>query len=176
MSVDGVCLTVEALSETEMGFALGPETLKITGWSAELIKNKRFNLERALSFHQALGGHLVTGHVDGVAKVTHYQKEGGSVLLSVEAPRGFESFFWKKGFIALNGVSLTINGACRRILDFCLIPKTLEKTNLRFLKEGDLMNFETDYLTRPLVHGLDSLLRAVHSASAEAVKKQGAKK
>ncbi|MCY4512260.1 MAG: riboflavin synthase [Bdellovibrionales bacterium] len=155
--VDGVCLTVEKLSGKEMIFALGPETLKITQWKKKDLKNKIFNLEKALTFHQTLGGHLVTGHVDQVARVSEYHKEGMSVLLNVELPKGFEKFFWKKGYITLNGVSLTVNTISQQILSVCLIPKTLEKTNLSDLKVGDQVNFEVDYFARFFVHGFEHL-------------------
>ena len=153
--VDGVCLTVESLSKNEMIFALGPETLKITGWQKKNFENKNFNLEKALTFNQALGGHLVTGHVDHVAKVLESYQEGETAFLKIELPAGYEKFFWKKGYITLNGVSLTINEATKGTLNFCLIPKTLEKTNLSTLKAGDKVNFEVDYFARFFVHGLE---------------------
>lgn len=155
--VDGVCLTVESLSKNEMIFTLGPETLKITGWQQKDFENKKFNLEKSITFNQALGGHLVTGHVDHVAKVLESYREGETVFLKVELPAGYEKFFWKKGYIALNGVSLTVNEVTQRILNFCLIPKTLEKTNLSNLKKGDKVNFEVDYFARFFVHGFEHL-------------------
>lgn len=155
--VDGVCLTVESLNEKEMTFALGPETLKITGWDKNTFQNKKFNLEKAMCFGQPVGGHFVTGHVDGVGKISECSKEGESTLLTVDFPEEFKSFFWRKGYIALNGVSLTINEVVGHSVKFCLIPKTLEKTNLLALKIGDKVNFEVDYFSRFFVHGFKYL-------------------
>ena len=158
MAVDGVCLTAESLSQGRMTFALGPETLKITGWNKETFqRGKRFNLEKSLTLNQALGGHFVTGHTDGRARVSEYQKEGESVFLTLELAKGFESFFQKKGYIALNGVSLTVNEAEGDHLKLCLVPKTLQKTNLSDLKVGDLANFEVDYFARFFVQGFKQL-------------------
>lgn len=163
--VDGVCLTVEKLSGDEMTFALGPETLKVTQWTQKKLQNKKFNLEKALTFHQALGGHFVTGHVDQVAGVSEYRREGEVVFLSVELPKGFENFFWKKGYITLNGVSLTVNKITNQSVSVCLIPKTLEKTNLSYLKIGDQINFEVDYFSRFFAHGFKYLKERLQGRS-----------
>lgn len=154
--LDGVCLTVESLSEEEMTFALGPETLQITKWNKTIFQNKQFNMEMAMNFGQAVGGHFVTGHVDGVGKVFKCHNEGESVLLGVELPKEFKNFFWRKGYITLNGVSLTINEVAEQDVNLCLIPKTLEKTNLSDLRIGDRVNFEVDYFARFFVHGFES--------------------
>ena len=151
--VDGVCLTLETFDREKMIFILGPETLKITGWTSEKLKNKLFNLEKAILLQDAVGGHLLTGHVDGLASLEEVTKQGDSVTAQVKIPKGFKNFFWKKGFIALNGVSLTVNKAKNRILEIGLIPKTLKLTNLSHIKKGDLLNFEVDYMSRCFVQG-----------------------
>ena len=158
VAVDGVCLTVEDISKGCMTFALGPETLKITGWNQDIFHSeKKFNLEKSLTLNQAIGGHFVTGHADGRAGVSEYRKEGESVFLTIELAKGFEGFFWKKGYITLNGVSLTINETEGGRLKLCLVPKTLQKTNLSDLKVGDFANFEVDYFARFFVHGFQQL-------------------
>ena len=144
-----------------MTFALGPETLKITKWNKKNLRDKNFNLEKALTFNQAVGGHFVTGHVDSVAKVLEYRKEGETAFLKVKLPPGFEKFFRKKGYIALNGVSLTVNEVADGNLNFCLIPKTLEKTNLPHLKTGDKVNFEVDYFARLFAQGFEHLKETI---------------
>lgn len=155
---DGVCLTLEKFDKNKMSFSLAPETLKITGWNLKNLKNKVFNLERSITLQSAIGGHLVSGHVDGKALVKKIQKKGGSRILQIEIPKEFQDFFWKKGFVALNGVSLTINQSQARTLELCLIPETLKLTNLSFLKSGDSLNFEVDYMSRSLVYGLRNFL------------------
>jgi len=154
IAVDGVCLTLKSFDTKSMTFDLALETLKVTGWTAEKLKNKIFNLEPSLTMQDALGGQVLTGHVDSVALVTQIKKEGESCLLSVEVPKAFKKFVSKKGYLALNGVSLTVNEIKNRTLEFCIIPETLRRTNLSQIKEGDFLNFEVDYNTRsalPLV-------------------------
>ena len=160
VSVDGVCLTVETLHNSTMTFGIGPETLKITQWRESSFQQKRkFNLEQALTLHQSLGGHLVTGHMDGLAEVLFLKEKGESREVKVKLPKGFQKFFWKKAYIALNGASFTVNNIRETILEVCLIPKTLEKTNLNSLKKGDFLNFEVDRLARLFVQGFENILR-----------------
>ena len=102
-----------------------------------------------------MGGHFVTGHVDGVGRVSERYSEGESVLLKVKLPEEFRNFFWRKGYMALNGVSLTVNKVEGTNVNLCLIPKTLEKTNLSDLKSGDRINFEVDYFARFFVNGFE---------------------
>ena len=148
VAVDGVCLTLEQISPEGMDFHIGPETLKITNWSLKKLKGKKVNLEPSLRKGDFIGGHFVSGHVDGVAKVMSYTNKGGeSQLMKLKVPSEFKERFWKKAFITLNGVSLTINEVSKDVLSFCLVPATLERTNLQKLKPGDLLTFETDILT-----------------------------
>ena len=165
VSVDGVCLTVEKLLKDTMIFSIGPETLKITQWQESTFQEKKFNLEQALAFYQPVGGHLVAGHVDGLAQVISCTEKGESKEMKVKLPQGFQKFFWKKAYIALNGASLTVNNITGNTLDVCLIPKTLEKTNLNSVKEGDRLNFEVDSLTRLFVQSFENILsRGIESS------------
>ena len=152
VSIDGLCLTLESFNEEKINFSLGPETLKITGWTLDKLKGKTVNLERSLTLQSAVGGHFLTGHVDGLALVKKIKKQAESLRVQIQMPKGFKKFFWKKGYIALNGVSLTINKTKGRILEIGLIPQTLKRTNLSAVKEGDLLNFEADYISRALAH------------------------
>ena len=148
ISVDGVCLTLEKFDKKIMTFGLGPETLRITGWTVKKLKGRKFNLERSITLQSTIGGHLLTGHVDGLACVSHITKEGRSRFVKVQIPKQFKKFFFKKGYIALNGVSLTVNQIKGRTLELCLIPKTLKLTNLSSVQLGDFLNFEVDYMSR----------------------------
>lgn len=165
VSIDGVCLTVEALLKNTMAFAIGPETLKITKWGKNSFQDKKFNLERALSLNQSLGGHFVTGHVDGLAQVIFYKKKEECREMTLQLPKEFQKFFWKKGYITLNGASLTVNDVKNGNIEITLIPKTLEKTNLSDLKEGDQLNFEVDLLARLFVQGLENVMADKKSSS-----------
>ena len=161
IAVDGVCLTLKSFDEQSMTFDLGPETLKVTGWTAEKIKNKIFNLEPSLTFQSAIGGQVLTGHVDGLVVITQIKKEGESCLLTVQVPKKFKKFIWDKGYLALNGVSLTVNKIKRAKAEFCLIPETLKRTNLSLVKEGDSLNFEVDYMTRSSIHVIHSFYKKI---------------
>lgn len=150
IAVDGVCLSLVDFDWDSMSFDLAPETLKVTGWKASWLKNKSFNLERSLSLQSALGGQILTGHVDGKALVQKIEKKGDSRLLFIEIPEEFKKFVFCKGYLALNGVSLTVNQVKDLKIEFCLIPDTLRRSNLSRVAEGDLLNFEIDYISRCL--------------------------
>ncbi len=150
VAVDGVCLTLEHISSEGMGFHLGHETLQVTNWSADVLKNKLMNLEPSLKVGDSIGGHFMSGHVDGLAKVIHREKQsGGSVLMSLKLPIKDNILLHKKAFIALNGVSLTINkvnqtGSDPSDISICLVPETLKRTNLHLQKTDDYLTFELD--------------------------------
>ena len=158
ISVNGVCLTLDKLQKTSMAFKIGPETLKITKWKELSFQKRSFNLERAIFFNQPFGGHFITGHVDGLAHLISLKKKGESKIISLNLPKEFQKFFWKKGYIALNGASLTVNNVEKNRVEVCLIPKTLEKTNLKFLKKGDFINFEVDCQARLFVCGFENVV------------------
>lgn len=152
VACDGVCLTLEKFEANSMQFALGPETLKVTGWSASGVLNRAMNLERSLRLGERIHGHLVTGHVDARAKVVEIQIEGETRTMSIEIPRRLEAYVWSKGSIAINGVSLTINHVGPRLFQVGLIPETVKRTNLGRLQAGMEVNLEADNLARGLVH------------------------
>ena len=144
VAVDGVCLTVELLTATSIGFHLSFETLKITGWDRQSLKGQVMNLERALKWGDSIGGHFVTGHVDGMAKVMAVKTHGDSRFIEIQVPAEFQKYLWKKAFISFNGVSLTINEVKKNSLFLCLVPETLKRTNLKNLKAGATVTFEVD--------------------------------
>lgn len=152
VAVDGVCLTVEAFDESQMAFTLGPETLRVTGWTPEGVINKAVNLERSLRLNDRVHGHLVTGHVDGTASVMEAVPEGETLRLTIEIPRALKRLVWPKGSVAVNGVSLTVNQVTAETFTVGLIPETLARTNLKALKSGDRVNLEADNLARGLLH------------------------
>lgn len=152
IATDGVCLTVEKLSPQEIQFSVGPETLKVTGWHSRLAQGRTVNLERSLRLGDRIHGHLVTGHVSCVGKILKIQKLEGALILKAALPKEVLRFVWSKGSLTLNGVSLTVNGLDGESAEFCLIPETLERTNLSMLKEGDTVNVEPDFFARSLAH------------------------
>ncbi len=151
VAVDGVCLTLDKISSEKMGFHIGHETLKITKWNTQKLENKTVNLEPALRVQDFVGGHFVSGHVDGMATVTSRKTQGECLLMETKIPVNFKNYFWKKAFISLNGVSLTVNEVKENRLFFCLVPETLKRTNLADQALGNFLTFEIDYLTRVLL-------------------------
>lgn len=152
IACDGVCLTLEQFDSRALTFALGPETLQITGWQADRLNGKLMNLERSLRLNDRIHGHLVTGHVDARGEVLAAERSGESLKLTVGFPRAFSFYIWPKGSIAMNGVSLTLNRTNATEFDVGLIPETLKRTNLGSLKKGDVVNLEIDNMARGLVH------------------------
>lgn len=148
---NGVCLTIEKFSDDDMVFALGEETLHITGWSADRLVGKILNLERSLKLGDRIHGHWVSGHVDTVGTV-HKKEKNESWLFAVQVPRLDRRYVWTKGCVAINGISLTINDIQENILSFCLIPETIDRTNLKNLNVGDTINIEYDYWTKAFVN------------------------
>lgn len=158
IAVDGVCLTAESTgADGRLDFSLGRETLRITGWTAESLKGRTMNLERSLKFGDRVHGHFVSGHVD--ARVPLLRKSGeGSVDIQIQLPPELKSFVYKKGSIAVNGVSLTVNDvSADGVISICLIPETLKRTNLGVLKPGDLVNIEVDQFIRAVRRQLSEM-------------------
>jgi riboflavin synthase len=154
----GVCLTIEAHDEQKMTFALGAETLKITGWNEHSLQNATLNLERSLKMGDRIHGHLVSGHVDATGIVKKVEDLGGSTQIDIEAPPEVLALVWKKGSWAVNGVSLTVNDVVSNTVSVCLIPETLARTNLSRLRAGDVVNLEVDPMARGMVQFMNTYL------------------
>ncbi|WP_281955919.1 riboflavin synthase [Pseudophaeobacter arcticus] len=144
---DGVCLTVIELGTDWYDVQISAETVSKTNIAAWSI-GKRVNLERALKVGDELGGHIVSGHVDGVAEVVELHDEGDSTRVTLRAPKALARFIAPKGSVALNGTSLTVNDV--RGCDFGInfIPHTKEVTTWGEVKLGDQVNLEIDTLAR----------------------------
>lgn len=148
IAVNGVCLTVVDLDEEGFFVELTQETLRRTAGPWRV--GQRVNLERALRVGDRLGGHFVTGHVDGVAQVVSIRREIGAWDVWLEAPLPLARYIAPKGSVALDGVSLTVAGVegCRFFVT--LIPHTLEVTTLAEWTEGQGVNLEVDLIARYL--------------------------
>ena len=155
ISVNGICLTIEAFDEKRMQFALAPETLQVTGWTVSSLEKRRLNIERSLKFSDRIHGHLVSGHVDAMAEVVSVNPQGEALIVNIQVPQNLKTYFWPKGSITISGVSLTINKVDNGKLEVCLIPETLKQTNLSELKVGDQVTIEIDTLARGMIHWLE---------------------
>ena len=145
IAVKGVCLTVVGLEKNSFEADVSSATLSC---SAGLDRVSEINLEKALRLSDRLGGHLVSGHVDGVGEVTCFDAVGESWLLRIRAPLEMGKFFARKGSVAVDGVSLTLNEADGAEFAVNLIPHTMQTTTLKDLYVGARVNLEIDLLAR----------------------------
>ncbi len=148
IAVNGACLTVVDLDGEGFFVELAQETLKKTAGPWQV--GQRVNLERALRLGDRLGGHFVTGHVDGVARVVSVRREVGAWDVWLEAPPPLARYIAPKGSVALDGVSLTVAGVEGRRFFVTLIPHTLQVTTLGGWTEGQGVNLEVDLIARYL--------------------------
>jgi riboflavin synthase len=150
VAVNGACLTVVAFDGNNCQFHLSDETLKLSNFS-DITRGSYVNLELPLTMQDFLGGHLVSGHLDGVARVKSVQKRPGSWTFSFTyQDRHWRKFLVHKGSVALNGISLTLSEVRESFFSVEVIPHTLETTNLKYTKIGDRMNLELDLMGKYL--------------------------
>jgi len=161
IAIQGACMTATQFKGNTFTLDISRESLNKT---VGLDKVGPVNLEKAMRLNDRLGGHLVSGHVDGVGKVAHFSQVAndsyGSWLLRIEAPKELAPFLAYKGSIVVNGVSLTVNktedspNAC--VVDINLIPHTLQSTTLGQLQQGDAVNLEIDLIARYVARMLET--------------------
>ncbi len=145
IAVNGVCLTAVTFDATHFEVHVSKETLNCT---VGLDSMREVNLEKALRLSDRLGGHLVSGHVDGVGQVVRFEPAGDCWLLMVRAPHALSRYVAVKGSIAIDGVSLTINTVEQDTFSTNLIPHTIEHTTLKHLGIGSRVNLEVDLIAR----------------------------
>jgi len=145
IAVNGVCLTVVAMDGSGFAADVSQETLNCT---TGLKLGAAVNLEKSLRFGDRVGGHLVSGHVDGVGKVTALENLGAHWCVEFEAPEELTKYIARKGSIAVNGVSLTVNRVDNHRFEVNLIPHTWSVTTLELLQVGSEVNLEIDTLAR----------------------------
>jgi riboflavin synthase len=143
----GVCLTVVQIGEGTFDVEAAPETLTVTN-ARDWQVGTRINLERALRMGDELGGHLVAGHVDGLALILDREDSGETTRFTFEAPADLARFIAAKGSVSLDGTSLTVNGVKGRQFDCLLIPHTLKVTTWGERKPGDRVHLEIDTIAR----------------------------
>ena len=144
---DGTCLTVTEIGRDSFTVLAGAETLARTSLGALRVGSK-LNLERALKVGDRLGGHWVTGHIDGTGELAIRRDLGANLVLGVRTPPALLKFIVEKGSIALCGVSLTVNAVDAETFSIAIIPHTREATTLGALQLGDRVNLETDILAK----------------------------
>jgi riboflavin synthase len=145
IAVNGVCLTVIAAHGDRFDVDVSQETINCTVGLAEA---NEVNLEKSLRLSDRLGGHLMSGHVDGVGEVVRFDPAGESFLLVIRAPQDLAKYIARKGSITVNGVSLTVNRVDGAEFEINLIPHTIAVTNLKHFKPGSRVNLEVDLIAR----------------------------
>jgi riboflavin synthase len=147
ISINGACLTAVSLSASEFSVDLSPETMRRTS-IGDLAEEGSVNLERALAANDRMGGHIVQGHVDGTGRVTSTKEDGDSVVFRVRAPARLMPYIVEKGFIAVDGISLTVVKVGTSSFTLAVIPFTLRNTNLATISVGTRVNLEADILAK----------------------------
>ena len=151
ISVDGVCLTVTQSRSFLLSFDLMKETLNQTTLG-RIERGAKVNLERALKAGGRFGGHIVTGHVDGLARIKSMIRLKNYVEFQLSIPSGLKKFIVPKGSICLNGVSLTVGKVFKDYFSVYMIPFTMKETTMSAKKVGDMLNIEMDILARYILH------------------------
>jgi riboflavin synthase len=147
VAIDGICLTVVEQRDDQLLFYVSPETIQRTAL-LNYKNGQSVNVELPLRPTDRLGGHYVLGHVDCTGSVKTIQATATSWFFTIEIPEPFIKYVVYKGSIAVNGISLTVNQIRDCEIELCIIPVTMEKTNLSFLQTGSLVNIEVDILAK----------------------------
>ena len=165
MALNGCCLTATEVAASEVSFDLVPETLSRTAFEHSKVGDL-FNAERSLRFGDEVGGHLVSGHIDGVVFVSGVESFEVSKVVTFQVPPHLMKFILEKGYIGLNGASLTVAHVDKAASAFkvALIPETLERTTFGGVKVGDRVNLEIDRTTQAVVTTVERMREEVAGA------------
>ena len=155
IGINGACLTVVATTESSFAVELAPETLRRTNLGS-LTTGTQVNLERSLAASGRLGGHIVQGHVDATGHLASEVREGDSMMMTFEAPENLMPYIVQKGFIAVDGVSLTVVEKGATSFSISVIPYTRENTIFRERRLGDMVNLEVDIVAKYIESLLNS--------------------
>ncbi|MBJ63797.1 MAG: riboflavin synthase [Euryarchaeota archaeon] len=159
VSIDGICLTVVEIDSPKIAFDVIPETLQKTTLGEKSVGSK-VNLERALKMGDELGGHLLSGHILGTGKITRRKSGNNHLDLEVKCPVTILKYVQEKGYIAIDGISLTIGEVSSSGFDLHLIPETISLTTIGDKEVGDTVNIEIDSMTQTIVSTVERILEA----------------
>ena len=152
VSIDGVCLTVTSIRDNSLTFDIIVETLRVTNLS-NLEESDLVNLERAARFGDEIGGHIISGHVSGIVKISKIDKTTNNHIISFKTSNDLIKYIFPKGYVSLNGISLTVGevNSTDNIFSVYLIPETLRITTMDDKKIGDVINLEIETQTKNTV-------------------------
>jgi len=158
ISVSGACLTAVAIEGKRFDVDVSPETIARTTFGRIKVGD-RLNLERAMRLSDRIDGHLVTGHIDGTGVIRHNKMSGKAMIVTIDIPKSLLHYMIKKGSVAVDGISLTINTCNQESIEVTIIPHTARFTTIGFKQRGDHVNIETDlvgkYVERFITAGPD---------------------
>ena len=157
VAVNGVCLTAKKGATDLLEFDVITETLEKTNFKL-LSKGNKVNLERSMKANTEIGGHLVSGHIHGVGVIKSINDRGQTKDLRIQPPSSLMEYLFYKGYIGLNGCSLTIGKVFKSSFDIHLIPETIKVTNFQKMKKGDLINIEIDQTTINTVETIKKIM------------------
>ena len=157
VSINGVCLTVVAIESDIIQFDIINETLERTNLG-DLIVGDFVNIERSLKFGDEVGGHILSGHIFGTGIISSKTKTGNQMSLSILAPPVMRKYLTEKGYIAIDGISLTVGKVNSGLFDLHIIPETMRLTTLESKNVGDVVNIEIDSNTQLIVETIERIL------------------
>jgi len=157
VAVNGVCLTAKKGATDLLEFDVITETLEKTNFKL-LIKGNKVNLERSMKADTEIGGHLVSGHIHGVGVIKSINDRGQTKDLRIQPPASLMEYLFYKGYVGLNGCSLTIGKVFKSSFNIHLIPETIKVTNFQKMKKGDLINIEIDQTTINTVETIKKIM------------------
>ena len=157
VAVNGVCLTVKKGTTDLLEFDVITETLEKTNFNL-LSKGNKVNLERSMKANTEIGGHLVSGHIHGVGVIKSINDRGQTKDLRIQPPASLMEYLFYKGYVGLNGCSLTIGKVFKSSFNIHLIPETIKVTNFQKMKKGDLINIEIDQTTINTVETIKKIM------------------
>tara|TARA_B100000530_G_C15927845_1_gene475690 strand:+ start:1484 stop:2083 length:600 start_codon:yes stop_codon:yes gene_type:complete len=158
VAIDGVCLTATSIKDKLVTFDVIPETLERTTLG-ERVVNDEVNIERSLRYGDEVGGHLLSGHIIGRGLFTYSQKVGEGAQLKIKAPPSIQKYIQTKGYIGIDGISLTLGEVHENEFDLHIIPETLRLTTLGSKQVGDAVNIEIDSTTMMIVETVERLIK-----------------
>ena len=156
IAINGTCLTVSEFNDNIAYFDVMIETLKVTNLG-DLKEGNVVNFERAARFGDEIGGHLLSGHIHTSIKVLNVKKPENNCIITFEVPSGWIKYILPKGFVAINGCSLTVGEVIDNQFNVYLIPETLEITTFGTINAGDVINLEVDHQTQTIVDTVERL-------------------
>lgn len=158
VAIDGICLTATSIKDKLVTFDVIPETMERTTLG-ERVANDEVNIERSLRYGDEVGGHLLSGHIIGRGLLTYSENIGEGAQLKIKAPPSIQKYIQTKGYIGIDGISLTVGEVHGNEFDLHIIPETLRLTTLGSKQVGDAINIEIDSTTMMIVETVERLLK-----------------